>query len=122
MRKSARAKAAVKIEVNTRSRDDAKGTRRTPREASLFLQANRCQLLRLLCRRSGTYYVVGNLYNTVTTADYYVLQMFCFVFVWCPCTAINVSVQHNGGFLRGIILFTQCYYHGGTRSNAMKRF
>ena len=21
-----------------------------------------------------------------------------FVFVWCPCVAINVSVQHNGGF------------------------
>ena len=37
--------------------------------------------------------------------------------------AINViSLQHNGGFLPGTILFTQCYYHGGTRSNAMKRF
>ena len=32
--------------------------------------------------------------------------MFCFVFVWCPCIAINVSVQHNGGFLPGIILLT----------------
>ena len=30
--------------------------------------------------------------------------------------------QHNGGFLPGIILLTQCYYHRGTRSNAMKRF
>ena len=37
--------------------------------------------------------------------------------------AINViSLQHNGGFLPGTILFTQCYYHGGTRLNAMKRF
>ena len=37
--------------------------------------------------------------------------------------AINViSLQHNGEFLAGIILFTQCYYHGGTRLNAMKRF
>ena len=36
--------------------------------------------------------------------------------------AINVSVQHNGGFLPGIILLTQCYYHRGTRFNAMKRF
>ena len=35
---------------------------------------------------------------------------FVFVFVWCPCIAINVSVQHNGGFLPGIILLTQCYY------------
>ena len=32
------------------------------------------------------------------------------------------SVQHNGGFLPGIILLTQCYCHRGTRSNAMKRF
>ena len=37
--------------------------------------------------------------------------------------AINVSsVQHDGGFLPGIILLTQCYYHRGTRLNAMKRF
>ena len=35
-------------------------------------------------------------------------QQICFVFVWCPCMAINVvSVQHNGGFLPGIILLTQ---------------
>ena len=34
--------------------------------------------------------------------------------------AINVSVQHNGGFLPDIILLTQCYYdHRGTRLNAM---
>ena len=36
--------------------------------------------------------------------------------------AINVSVQHNGGFLPGIILLTQCYYHRVTRLNAVKRF
>ena len=36
--------------------------------------------------------------------------------------AINVSVQHNGGFLPGIIPLTQCYYHRGTRLNAMERF
>ena len=40
----------------------------------------------------------------------------------CPCMAITVSVQHNGGFLPGIILLTQCYYHRGTRLSAMKRF
>ena len=33
--------------------------------------------------------------------------------------AINVSVQHNGGFLPGIILLTQCYYHRGTHLNAI---
>ena len=36
---------------------------------------------------------------------------------------INVSIQHNNdGFLPGIILLTQCYYHRKTRLNAMKRF
>ena len=35
--------------------------------------------------------------------------------------AINVSVQHNGGFLPGIILLTQCYYHRRTCLNTMKR-
>ena len=35
---------------------------------------------------------------------------------------INVSVQYNGGLLpdRGIILLTQCYFHRGTRLNAMQ--
>ena len=42
--------------------------------------------------------------------------------VLCPCMAINVSVQYNGGLLPDIILLTQCYYHRGTRLNAMKRF
>ena len=54
---------------------------------------------------------------------YFVL--FCFVsslFFWCPCIAINVNVQYNGGLLSDIILLTQCYYHRGTRLNAMKRF
>ena len=32
-----------------------------------------------------------------------------------------VSVQHNGRFLPGILL-TQCYYHQGTRLDAIKRF
>ena len=36
--------------------------------------------------------------------------------------AINVSVQYNGGLLPDMILLTQCYYHRGTRLNAMKRF
>ena len=35
--------------------------------------------------------------------------------------AISVSVQHNGGFLPGIILLTQRSYHRGTRLNAMKK-
>ena len=36
-------------------------------------------------------------------------------FFWCPCMAINISVQYNGGLLPDIILLTQCYYHRGTR-------
>ena len=40
--------------------------------------------------------------------------------------AINVyvvSVHHNGGFLAGLTLLIQCYYHHrGTRLNPMKRF
>ena len=36
--------------------------------------------------------------------------------------AINVSVQYNSGLLPDIILLAQCYYHRGTRFNAMKRF
>ena len=30
--------------------------------------------------------------------------------------------QYNGGLLSDIIPFIHCYYHGGTRLNAMKRF
>ena len=45
-----------------------------------------------------------------------VLQRFCFRM------AINVSVQYNDGLLPDIIQLTQCYYHRGTRLNAMKRF
>ena len=50
--------------------------------------------------------------------------LFCLLFLWCPCMAIDISVQYNGGFLPDIILLTQCYlhYYWGTRLNAMKRF
>ena len=61
----------------------------------------------------------------ITTMLDVVLHYFCFVFtvfVWCPCMAINVSVQYNGGLLPDIILLTQCYYHRETGLNAMERF
>ena len=36
--------------------------------------------------------------------------------------AINVNVQYSSNrLLPDIILWTQCYFHGGTRLNAMKR-
>ena len=53
---------------------------------------------------------------------YYIVSVLFLLFFWCPCMAINVSVQYNGGLLPDIILLTQCYYHRGTRLNAMKRF
>ena len=44
------------------------------------------------------------------------------LFFCCPCMAINVSVQCNGGLLPDIILLTHYYCHRGTRLNAKKRF
>ena len=53
---------------------------------------------------------------------YYIVSVLFLLFVSCPCMTINVSIQYNGGLLPDIILLTQCYYHRGTRLNAMKRF
>ena len=40
--------------------------------------------------------------------DHRLQTQICLVFGWCPCMAINVSVQqHNGGFLPDIMLLTQ---------------
>ena len=35
---------------------------------------------------------------------------------------INVNIQYNDGLLPDIILSAQCYFHRGTRLNAMKKF
>ena len=41
-------------------------------------------------------YIIVNLF-------YYVLKCFCFVLVWCPCMAINVSVYSiTVGFSSGL--------------------
>ena len=51
---------------------------------------------------------------SIIVLDLYLLfedVLFCLPFCWCPCMAINVSVQYDGGFLPDIILLTQCYYH-----------
>ena len=50
---------------------------------------------------------------------YYTVSVLFLLFFWCPCMAINVSVQYNGGLLPDIILLTQGYYHWGTRLNTM---
>ena len=52
---------------------------------------------------------------------YYIVSGLFLMFFWCPCMAINVNVQYNGGLLPDIILLTQCYLHRGTCLNAMKR-
>ena len=52
----------------------------------------------------------------------YIVSVLFSLFFWCPCVAINVSVQYNGGLLTDIILLTQCSYHRGTRFNTMKKF
>ena len=60
----------------------------------------------------------------ITTRFDDVLHCFCFLllFVWCPCMAINVGVQYNGGLPPDIILLAQYYYHRETQLNAIKRF
>ena len=42
---------------------------------------------------------------------YYIVSGVFLLFFWCPCMAINVNLQYNGGLLPGIILLTQCYFH-----------
>ena len=63
------------------------------------------------------------MYITTTMCDG-VLHRLCFVFTvfMVSLHAINVRVQYNGGLLPDKILYTQCYFHRGTRLNAMKRF
>ena len=53
---------------------------------------------------------------------YYIVSVLLLMFVWCPCMAIDVSVQYNDGLLPDIIMLTQSYYHRGTHLNVMKRF
>ena len=52
---------------------------------------------------------------------YYLVTSVLFLLLyWCPCMAVNVSVQYNDGLLPDILLLTQCYFHQGTRLNAME--
>ena len=38
---------------------------------------------------------------------YYIVSGVLLMFFRCPCMAINVSVQYNGGLLPDIILFNE---------------
>ena len=44
---------------------------------------------------------------------YYVVSGLCLMFFWCPCMAINVNVQYNGGLLPDMILLTQLLLPSG---------
>ena len=37
---------------------------------------------------------------------YYIFSALFLMFFWCPCMAINVNLQYNGGFLPDNILLT----------------
>ena len=79
------------------------------------------------CQRlHGTSELPGRLCNSIVLLPcvmvYYVFSVLFLLFLWCSCMTINGSVQYNGGLLPNIILLTQCYFHRGTRLNAMKRF
>ena len=83
----------------------------------------------LLLGNPFKYHVVAFIYSLCNSIlllpcvmVYYIVSGVILMFFWCPCMAINVSVQYNGGLLPDIILLTQCYFHRGTRLNAMKRF
>ena len=73
---------------------------------------------------SGFVFIAFVTYIITTMCDgvLHCLWSVFFMFFWCPCMAINVNVQYNGGLLPDIILLTQCYLHRGTCLNAMKRF
>ena len=42
---------------------------------------------------------------------YYMVSGLFLMLFWCPCMAINVNIQYNGGLLPDIILLTQRYLH-----------
>ena len=67
-------------------------------------------------------YVIRSILLLPCVMVYYVVSVLFSIFFWCPCMAINVNVQYNGGLLPDILLLTQCYFHRGTCLNAMKRF
>ena len=55
----------------------------------------------------------------------YIVFVFVKVLFGVPAWRLKIKVtsaQHNGGILSDVIVLTQCYYHQGTRLNAMKRF
>ena len=52
---------------------------------------------------------------------YYIVSVLFLLFFGVHAWRL-ISEQYNGGLLPDIILLNQCYFHRGTRLNAMKRF
>ena len=83
----------------------------------IFNSAATQKCIKIIIEKSGSFLDFGAF--SVQLA----LFVLSLLFFWCPCMAINVRVQYNGGLLPDIILLlTQWYHHRGTRLNAMKRF
>ena len=51
-------------------------------------------------------YVIRSILLLPCVMVYYVVSVLFLMFFWCPCMAINVNVQYNGG-LPDILLLTQ---------------
>ena len=101
--------------------DDASTISQTP---TTHYTNNTCVKLTIITHLSVSERIaIANLSLLPCYMLYYIVSVLFLLYVWCPCMAINVSVQYNAGLLPDIkILLTQCYYHRGTRLNAMKRF
>ena len=68
------------------------------------------------------YVIPGSILLLPCLMVYYTVSVLFLMFFLCPCMAINISVQYNGGLSPDIVLVTQCYFHRGTCLNALKRF
>ena len=60
------------------------------------------QVVALLC----IYSLCNSILLLPCVIVYYVVSGLFLMFFWCPCMAINVNVQYNGGLLPDIILLT----------------
>ena len=94
-----------------------------PSTCSLFL-SRRCPLLATSC---PSFFCLLSMLISDSRFDLVWFRLSC-DHGWIRSGSVNVrkqqqqQQQYNGGFLPGIILLAQCYYHGGTRLNTMKRF
>ena len=76
---------------------------------------------RIFFHLSTTLYPTDRLTSSASSASSRFLSL-ARVGLYFEVSTKNPRFTNNGGFLPGIILLTRCYYHRGTRLNAMKRF